>query len=490
MGAALPGTAAAARGGHCQLMGALMPPSRPLRQGCASRAGAGRVAAPEETRDELEHRVAELEAENDWLWQRSCQPRHAALRALAPSELDSVLEGVGSGPRRPLGRRGEQPEVVRGEAGRQLPGHGAVAVKLRAGRRGGGGAEDQRRFLREIYALHQCPEDDHLVPLLAICVPRLACVFPWPHRGSLLGALLSSCAPSPAEGFGVLRDVALGLSTLHAHGLVHRNVRSAHVLLFQVATEQVAKLGGCGWVDVAETAGRAGLPQEVVGVPPYIDPMYLSSGKCWPASDVFSLGVVALEVLLARPAAQPAARGVPGGGESADQDQGVDCTRRPREEPIWAPFDGLRFDGPQAAGEAAAALVLRGRPRPDWNEQALEGAAQMVTSMLCVGPLHEVVPAASPPPGRPTAWEAAGCFEVAGVMQEDPERGERTCVVCLAERVDTQLRPCRHSCLCEGCARQMTANHRGCPICRHPVTTYQLGDFNATFVGATLRSRA
>ena len=50
------------------------------------------------------------------------------------------------------------------------------------------------------------------------------------------------------------------------------------------------------------------------------------------------------------------------------------------------------------------------------------------------------------------------------------EGGEsgKECVVCLSETRDTTVLPCRHMCMCSGCARMLRHQSNRCPICRTP----------------------
>ncbi|KAK7272135.1 hypothetical protein RJT34_28557 [Clitoria ternatea] len=43
------------------------------------------------------------------------------------------------------------------------------------------------------------------------------------------------------------------------------------------------------------------------------------------------------------------------------------------------------------------------------------------------------------------------------------------CVICLSEPRDITLLPCRHLCMCSGCANLLKVHTANCPICRHPV---------------------
>lgn len=47
------------------------------------------------------------------------------------------------------------------------------------------------------------------------------------------------------------------------------------------------------------------------------------------------------------------------------------------------------------------------------------------------------------------------------------------CVVCLTEKKEVAIIPCRHVCLCTNCAELMTSRHNSkCPMCRGPVQSY------------------
>ncbi|XP_055808229.1 probable E3 ubiquitin-protein ligase LOG2 [Solanum dulcamara] len=45
----------------------------------------------------------------------------------------------------------------------------------------------------------------------------------------------------------------------------------------------------------------------------------------------------------------------------------------------------------------------------------------------------------------------------------------KECVICLSEPRDTTLLPCRHMCMCSGCAKVLRIQTNRCPICRQPV---------------------
>lgn len=79
-----------------------------------------------------------------------------------------------------------------------------------------------------------------------------------------------------------------------------------------------------------------------------------------------------------------------------------------------------------------------------------------------------------------TSYELQEIFGIencsAGVpLSEQGEGGDeggesgKECVVCLSETRDTTVLPCRHMCMCSGCARMLRHQSNRCPICRTPV---------------------
>ena len=56
---------------------------------------------------------------------------------------------------------------------------------------------------------------------------------------------------------------------------------------------------------------------------------------------------------------------------------------------------------------------------------------------------------------------------IAHVVKRFSEKGEEsTCIICLDALKDTLLQPCRHLCVCEGCAKALKV----CPVCRAKIS--------------------
>uniref|UniRef100_A0A0G4G0K6 RING-type E3 ubiquitin transferase n=1 Tax=Chromera velia CCMP2878 TaxID=1169474 RepID=A0A0G4G0K6_9ALVE len=62
-------------------------------------------------------------------------------------------------------------------------------------------------------------------------------------------------------------------------------------------------------------------------------------------------------------------------------------------------------------------------------------------------------------------------FEKHGTEPADDLTTGRECVICLSEDKNTMVLPCRHMCLCSGCANIMRMQSNKCPICRQSVSS-------------------
>ena len=94
-------------------------------------------------------------------------------------------------------------------------------------------------------------------------------------------------------------DLADGLSYIHHHGIVHRDVKPANILLVDYSNDDRrprAKLTDFG---VAVITGNGPVPDDggTSGTPAYLSPEQAAGEPVGPLSDVYSLGLVLLEGL-------------------------------------------------------------------------------------------------------------------------------------------------------------------------------------------------
>jgi eukaryotic-like serine/threonine-protein kinase len=169
-----------------------------------------------------------------------------------------------------------------------------VAIKVLASRF----AEDQavrRRFTREALAAARLSGEPHTVTIYD--------VGEWGERpfivmeylsGGTLDDRIAQDGPQPADR--VLRwlgQAAEALDNAHRHGVVHRDVKPGNLLLDRDANVHVADFG------IASAAGMDSLTATgtILGTAGYLSPEQAQGQRATSASDLYSLGVVAFELL-------------------------------------------------------------------------------------------------------------------------------------------------------------------------------------------------
>lgn len=180
----------------------------------------------------------------------------------------------------------------------------AVAVKLLADNWTGDPAI-RERFLTESRLLRQA-RSPHLVDVFDIGVtdddvPYFVMAY---ADGGSVADLVDPAAPvAPEVLVDVVAQAAEGLAALHAHGIVHRDVKPANLLLTHDSDGgrrvMVADLG------VAWAAGPE--VTQAVGTPSYMPPeQRADTADLDPRADVYALGAVAWALLAGRPPRSPA----------------------------------------------------------------------------------------------------------------------------------------------------------------------------------------
>ena len=111
--------------------------------------------------------------------------------------------------------------------------------------------------------------------------------------GPSLAALLAGGPLGATQTMDVVAQVASGLQTAHAAALVHRDIKPANLLLAADGQVKITDFG------IAHVAGSVPVTRTgtVMGTPAYLAPERVSGASATPASDLYSLGVVAYECL-------------------------------------------------------------------------------------------------------------------------------------------------------------------------------------------------
>jgi eukaryotic-like serine/threonine-protein kinase len=97
----------------------------------------------------------------------------------------------------------------------------------------------------------------------------------------------------PLELLPILVQVARGLYVAHSHGIIHRDVKPANIMVSQDGEVKITDFG------VSYSTNQAQITQDgmVVGTAQYISPEQAQGNTATPQSDIYSLGVVAYEGL-------------------------------------------------------------------------------------------------------------------------------------------------------------------------------------------------
>jgi serine/threonine protein kinase len=313
-----------------------------------------------------------------------------------------------------------------------------------------------KEFLREVNILgnYQHP---NLLPLLGFCISkeedRHFCALIYPRmKRSLQDALAQSRRRNGGQGGGqalsatdrlmIARDVATGLAYLHSSDskcvILHRDMKSSNILLNAENRARIADVGLARIMEAgsSQTAG--------VGTFEYMDRSYFETGRYTPGSDVFSLGVVLLELLT---------------GEAA-----IDSRKDP----------AMLHARVTSCVSQAGSIASLADPKAGWLPSVAEHFGSVAVGCVSYTAMN-----------RPSSQEVA---ERLSLMAEHPRvqpaESDKECLMCMDATRRTRMRPCCHVLFCEECANEALRRGLKCPMCSVDVDDYEVGDFNATYVPA------
>ena len=183
-----------------------------------------------------------------------------------------------------------------------------VAVKVMDPPRGMGPAETERlrqRFQREAAVAARLPMHPNLVPVLGVgSDARVDFLVMQLLRGESLRERLARPEPLGLRtALHILRETARGVAAGHETGLVHRDLKPANIFLEGDGPEPSVRVLDFGIAKVLddeedeETRTHLTMPGEWFGSEFYCAPEHLRREPVTRTADVFSLGVVAFEVL-------------------------------------------------------------------------------------------------------------------------------------------------------------------------------------------------
>jgi serine/threonine-protein kinase len=173
----------------------------------------------------------------------------------------------------------------------------AVAIKLLDPRYAQDAAV-RERFTREALAVARLSGNAHIVTIYDVGEwhGRPFIVMEYLAGGSLRETISSEGAQHPGRALEWLEQAAGALDAAHREGVIHRDVKPANLLLDRYGRVHVADFG------IASATGLNSLTQTgtVLGTASYLSPEQALGERTTAASDLYSLGIVAFELLTGR----------------------------------------------------------------------------------------------------------------------------------------------------------------------------------------------
>nr|GFB91918.1 protein kinase-like domain, phloem protein 2-like protein [Tanacetum cinerariifolium] len=170
--------------------------------------------------------------------------------------------------------------------------------------------EGEQGFIAEIETLTSC-KHENIISLLGFCYEgngAMILVYEHASNGSLqnyLGSGDKMANLTWVQRLNICLDIAHGLNYIHNNTyngkqkMIHRDIKSDNILLGDNWKAKIADFGLSKFLP-ADQAASTIYTNMIAGTYVYLDPEYQKDGKLNKKSDIYSFGVVLLEILTGR----------------------------------------------------------------------------------------------------------------------------------------------------------------------------------------------
>lgn len=182
-----------------------------------------------------------------------------------------------------------------------------VAIKILTPRDGSYPKKVVARFMREARVIAGL-QDPHTIKLFEFGESSeglLYMVFQYVSGLDLLTIVRRRGPLEPSIVAHVTAQVLSALAEAHAAGILHRDIKPANILIHEyMGDEYNVKLLDFGIAKIEDNPGNASLTKTgaLIGTPRYMAPEQVFGEQMGPWSDIYSLGLVAYEMLVGQPA--------------------------------------------------------------------------------------------------------------------------------------------------------------------------------------------
>ncbi|CAK8568442.1 unnamed protein product [Lathyrus sativus] len=181
--------------------------------------------------------------------------------------------------------------------------HTAVAIKLLNPE----ASQGRKQFQQEVEVL-SCIRHPNMVLLLGACPEHGCLVYEYMDNGSLEDRLFRKNNSKPLswqKRFQIAAEISTALLFLHQtkpEPIVHRDLKPSNILLDRNYVSKISDVGLARLVppSVADNVTQSYMTS-AAGTFCYIDPEYQQTGVLTTRSDVYSLGIMLLQIITARP---------------------------------------------------------------------------------------------------------------------------------------------------------------------------------------------